>query len=281
LNVSSLGNEDLVRALRVLSGVADAEIIPDERANGAGTLRLSLAPGADEVAVATEVNRILRDRFGLGVDAGRVHVVEETTPTSTSTPALSSMPESPDKAPRYLPPLQSVPALPVDLASPPPPAFTEVPDLTLPPPPVMQSPGPVAQAEIVTRGGRLLIHRLQLVSAGLGVTAAVTLGLNDDEYTGEADGAATPASVYQSVAAATLRAVETVVAGNARLSLEQVEIATLGSDRVALVAVSLASSVGSERLTGAAVVRDDVRQAVIRATLDAVNRRMQALSGGV
>ncbi len=273
--MSSLGNEDLVRALRVLTGVADAEIIPDERANGAGTLRLSLAPGADEVAVATEVNRILRDRFGLGVDAGRVHVVEETTPTSTP------VPESADEAPRYVPPLQSVPALPVDSVPPPPPAFTEVPDLTLPPPPVMQSPGPVAQAEIVTRGGRLLIHRLQLVSAGLGVTAAVTLGLNDDEYTGEADGAATPASVYQSVAAATLRAVETVVAGNARLSLEQVEIATLGSDRVALVAVSLASSVGSERLTGAAVVRDDVRQAVIRATLDAVNRRMQALSGGV
>lgn len=269
-----------MRALRVLSGVADAEIIPDERANGAGTLRLSLAPGADEVAVATEVNRILRDRFGLGVDSGRVHVVEETTPT----------PEPYGEPARYIPPLQSVPALPSDSADPPPPppptGFAEFPDQTLPPPPTLpipvgQSPGPVAQAEIVTRGGRLLIHRLQLVSAGLGVTAAVTLGLDDDEYTGEADGAATPASVYQSVAAATLRAVETVVAGNARLSLEQVEIATLGSDRVALVAVSLASSVGSERLTGAAVVRDDVRQAVIRATLDAVNRRMQALSGGV
>lgn len=264
-----------MRALRVLSGVADAEIIPDERANGAGTLRLSLAPGADEVAVATEVNRILRDRFGLGVDSGRVHVVEETTPT----------PDLHGESAIYPPPLQSVPALPPDSQPPPPSAFAQVADPTLPPPvlpiPPMSSPGPVAQAEIVTRGGRLLIHRLQLVSAGLGVTAAVTLGLDDDEYTGEADGAATPASVYQSVAAATLRAVETVVAGNARLSLEQVEIATLGSDRVALVAVSLASSVGSERLTGAAVVRDDVRQAVIRATLDAVNRRMQALSGGV
>lgn len=257
-----------MRALRVLPGVADAEIIADERANGAGTLRLSLAAGADEVAVATEVNRVLRDRFGLGVDSGRVHVVEETTPVAVP----------PVEMPQYPPPLQSVPSLPIDPGYPPP-AFTAVPDPSLPPP-VFPGPGPVAQAEIVTRGGRLLIHRLQLVSAGLGVTAAVTLGLDDDEYTGEADGAATPASVYQSVAAATLRAVETVVAGNARLSLEQVEIATLGSDRVALVAVSLASSAGSERLTGAAVVRDDVRQAVIRATLDAVNRRMQALSGG-
>jgi hypothetical protein len=31
------------------------------------------------------------------------------------------------------------------------------------------------------------------------------------------------------------------------------------------------------RLTGASVVREDVRQAVIRATLDAVNRRVEAI----
>jgi hypothetical protein len=35
--------------------------------------------------------------------------------------------------------------------------------------------------------------------------------------------------------------------------------------------------VGSERLTGVSVVREDVRQAVIRATLDALNRRLESL----
>jgi hypothetical protein len=34
---------------------------------------------------------------------------------------------------------------------------------------------------------------------------------------------------------------------------------------------------GSERLTGAAAVREDIRQAVIRATLDALNRRLEPL----
>jgi hypothetical protein len=33
----------------------------------------------------------------------------------------------------------------------------------------------------------------------------------------------------------------------------------------------------NQRLSGASVVREDVRQAVIRATLDALNRRLEVL----
>ena len=43
----------LLDALRAVPGVAAAGIEPDDRADGAGTLRLQLAPGADEIAVAT------------------------------------------------------------------------------------------------------------------------------------------------------------------------------------------------------------------------------------
>jgi len=37
------------------------------------------------------------------------------------------------------------------------------------------------------------------------------------------------------------------------------------------------SAKGTERLTGAAAVREDVRQSVIRATLDALNRGFETL----
>jgi hypothetical protein len=37
------------------------------------------------------------------------------------------------------------------------------------------------------------------------------------------------------------------------------------------------TSRGTEQLTGAAMVREDVRQAVIRATLDSLNRRIETL----
>jgi hypothetical protein len=41
--------------------------------------------------------------------------------------------------------------------------------------------------------------------------------------------------------------------------------------------LTLLTNRGTERLTGAAGVREDVRQAVIRATLDALNRRLEMI----
>ena len=82
----------LLAALQGVPGVASARLggdepdgteFPDSAASVAGLvglLRLDLAPGADEVVVATAVGRLLRDRFGLGVDTHRLAVLEETEP---------------------------------------------------------------------------------------------------------------------------------------------------------------------------------------------------------
>ena len=96
----------LLDALRAVPGVAAADIEPDERPDGAGTLRLQLAPGADEIAVATSVNRVLREQFGLAVDAGRVQVVEESVPVVPATePSVpSASPASPPAAAPAAPP---------------------------------------------------------------------------------------------------------------------------------------------------------------------------------
>jgi hypothetical protein len=125
------------------------------------------------------------------------------------------------------------------------------------------------------RGARLLIHRMQLVSADKGVTSEVTLGLSGSEHTGTAGAASTPSSVHRSVAVATLRAVEVALGGQVRFELEHLETATLGNDRAVVVEVAMITGRGSERLTGVSAVREDARQAVIRATLDAVNRRIE------
>ena len=63
--------------------------------------------------------------------------------------------------------------------------------------------------------------------------------------------------------------------GRARFELDLVEVAPTGRERAVLVAVTMLSSTGSEKLTGAANVREAVRQAAIRATLDALNRRVE------
>ena len=280
----------LLDALRAVAGVAAADIEPDDRADGAGTLRLQLAPGDDEIAVATSVNRVLREQFGLAVDANRVQVVEESiplggesdaeAPLQTAAEAVgeavpSEIGSEPTEDLRGRPTLTAVPGYREESAA----AFA----VDTPAEPTAdvlseQQPEPDDRIEpLPARGSRILISKMQLVSAGLGVTTQVTLAWRTQLFPGESSAAATPTSVHRSVAQATLRAVEGVVGGRARFELEQLELNQLGPDRAVVVVVSMLTRVGSERLTGVSVVREDVRQAVIRATLDALNRRLESL----
>ncbi|MCY7373163.1 MAG: hypothetical protein LH461_05620 [Spirochaetaceae bacterium] len=238
---------ELVAALLAVSGVAAAAVEPDD--DGPGTLRLQLEPGADEVGVAGEVNRLLRSRFGLAVDADRVRVVDEPTRPAD---LHDSKPE------QTAPPPVEVEEAEAERAQVPP-----LPDVT------------------VARPGRLVIERVALVSAGLGTTVSVSLGLDGQSYEGSAEGTSTAGSLHRSVAGATLRAVEAVVDGSVRFDVEHVEIATTGPDRTALVVLTMVTERATQRLSGASVVREDVRQAVIRAVLAAVNRRVEPLLGEV
>lgn len=211
---------EIVAALRDVPGVADADVEPDGE-GGMGLLRLGLKPGVDEVAVATSVGRLLREQFGLGVDADRVQIVEEADLGVRSTPA-----------------------------------------------PQVADPRSV---------GRPAISRMHLVSSGFDVSATVTLCSDSRTSSGEAHGSASQSGVHRAVAAATLRAVEELSGGIVRFELDHLEVSQLGAERTVLVALTMVSERGAERLTGAAAVREDVRQAVIRATLDALNRRLETL----
>ena len=284
----------LLDALRAVPGVAAADIEPDERPDGAGTLRLQLAPGADEIAVATSVNRVLREQFGLAVDAGRVQVVEESLPVVPMTPE-ATVPEPQPASPLAAPlaaklTAEQAPAEPAESASRP--VLTAVPSYSDVAPSTLLETAQLETAQLETAEPddeltpqlvestlppRILIQRMQLVSAGLGVTTSVSLTWLGESFVGESSAAATPSSVHRSVAVATLRALEEVVGSAARFELEQLEINQLGPDRAVVVVVAMLTRVGSERLTGVSVVREDVRQAVIRATLDALNRRLESL----
>jgi hypothetical protein len=214
---------EIVAALRDVPGVADADVEPDAD-GGMGLLRLGLQAGVDEVAVATTVGRLLRERFGLGVDAERVQIVEDA---------------------EIRPPASTI--------------ETEV---------------DVPHQRVA---GRPAISRMHLVSSGLDVTATVTLTSDSRTAAGESRGSASQSGVQRAVATATLRAVEELSGDIARFELDHLEVSHLGADRMVIVALTMLSARGTERLTGAAAVREDVRQAVIRATLDALNRRLETL----
>ena len=205
---------EIIAALRSVPGVAEADVEPDADGSGLGLLRLGLAPGVDEVQVATKVGRLLRERFGLGVDADQVQLIEDA----------------------------AVPDVPVQ-----------------------------------GNGRRPVISRMQLVSSGLDVTATVSLTYHGATVRGESTGTATQSGVHRAVATAALRALEQIVETKARFEVDAVEVTPTGRERTVLVSVTMVSGTGTDRLTGSAVVREDVRQATIRAALDAVNRRLEPL----
>lgn len=216
---------EIVAALRAVPGVSAAEVQLDPEGGGLGRLRLGLHPGVDEVAVAGTVGDMLRERFGMGVDAHQVELIDAAEPPGATAP------DAPEGA-------------------------TE------------------AGAEA---SGRLTIRRMQLVSAGLSVTATVSLGLRERTESGHATGPAAAGSIHRAVATATVRALEHFTGERARLEVDSVEVLGTGEHRTIVTTVTMVTAEGAERLTGTSAVRDDVRSACIRAVLDATNRRAAPL----
>lgn len=97
-------------------------------------------------------------------------------------------------------------------------------------------------------------------------------------YEGAASGPNTPARRLELVGQATLRAVETYLRAQDVFHLEEVTLVTMASHQVALALVSWLGP-GEELLSGSSVVRDDPREAVVRAILAAVNRHVGWLGG--
>jgi hypothetical protein len=121
------------------------------------------------------------------------------------------------------------------------------------------------------------IERLQIAPAEQGVTATVTLSRLGRHHVGSAHGSATTYGVHRAVADATVVAAQGAAGSLVQLEIVSVDVPVIGGKRVAVVQVSVATIDGKERLTGASEVRDDTRHAVVRAALDAINRRLESV----
>jgi hypothetical protein len=110
--------------------------------------------------------------------------------------------------------------------------------------------------------------------------ATVHLRAGEALYTGTASATATGSGANRAVVGATARAAESAMGGSVRLDVEAVDMLGIGSDRVGVVVVTLLSERGVDRVTGAALVRGDARETLVRATLDALNRRTERAHQG-
>jgi hypothetical protein len=79
---------------------------------------------------------------------------------------------------------------------------------------------------------------------------------------------------------AAIHALDQLIGARGQFRLENLERHSFGQLEVYLTHLSLTSEDGIETLLGISVVRDEDPAAVVRAILDAVNRRLQRLLGG-
>ncbi|WFE36909.1 hypothetical protein [Micromonospora sp. WMMD998] len=132
-------------------------------------------------------------------------------------------------------------------------------------------------------GPRVVIDHVLVSTFGLDATTEVRLIAGDRAAEGHATGPAVDGYVLRLCAVAAAVAVDELLGGEApagergRCFVEHAAVVPFGNCEVATVVVLLVCDGWVEQLAGSALVAGDPRQAVVRAMLAAVNRRLEAL----
>jgi hypothetical protein len=114
--------------------------------------------------------------------------------------------------------------------------------------------------------------------SGVQASASVVLEIAGVEYVGNASGPASQTGRSRLVAVATLDAMSQYSDAKVSFALEDVTIVQLGREKVAVSCIALVSSLGEQTFSGSALVRQSGNDSIVRATLDAINRRMGFLT---
>ncbi len=126
---------------------------------------------------------------------------------------------------------------------------------------------------------RPVFEGLSLDRHELDSAVTVTLRWRGRQVSGEATGLASFRHAPRTAAEATLVALRKLLPPTVRAQLEWLEVTEIGAPRERLVqaAVTVLTHTEENAHVGSAIVRGDVREAAVRATLDAVNRRLGLL----
>jgi hypothetical protein len=253
----------IVAAVRGVEGVRDASVrtTPD----GAHKLRLDLADGADPAEVSRTVARLLQERMGLAAAPQDPPGSEPVPRRRRRSAARHGADVRGDRVEERggTGPAESVRRTSSGQA------------------PTAGLSRPLQPGE--DPGLRVVIEHVQVRTFGLDATVEIRLAAGDLRATGLATGPAVDAYVLRLSAVAAASAVDELLraagqsARQERCVVEQAAIVPMGSCDVAVVVVLLVCDGWVEQLAGSAVVTGDPRQAVVRATLAAVNRRLSAL----
>jgi hypothetical protein len=249
----SLDVDAVLTAVRGVYGVRDAELRTNP--GGVHSLRLDLADGADAGLVSREVARLLKDRLGLAAALGsRVGGTQERTPVRIGDGVYQGRRRTSPGAARGRAAVEP---------------RTE----------------PIAGQPLPRSGerARILLDHVQVSTFGLDATVEVRLGIAERRAVGEARGPAVDGYVLRLAAVAAANAIDQLLVAEStgvsrgRCFVEHASLVPFGTCEVAVVVILMVCGGWVEQLAGSALVAGDPKQAIVRATLSALNRRIEAL----
>lgn len=286
--------DEVERAIARVPGVAAATVGASGAGESKGKLRIRLAPGHDPDTVAVAVAAELRTSFGIQIDPAAIRPRPDTDDDEAAPEDGASSDEVPSVAAADggahgdAPDAAAGGETDGDAA---------VQDMDVSASPAVEQPvgeqpasaeQPVGEetvaggpaAEPGTNGhrpARPIIRELLLGTQGLEVQVEAILALAGQELRGVARAAATRRATFRAVARATLDAVEALAPGMVKTELESIELLDTGDDERVTVTLTLLTEEGAEQLIGVSMSRGDAERATMRATLDALNRRVGLL----
>ncbi|HEY7176061.1 MAG TPA: Daple, partial [Micromonosporaceae bacterium] len=305
----------VLAAVRQVPGVRNAGLRPNP--GGVHILRLDLADDADAGRVSRQVARLLKERMGLAAEPRRSRPATSAEPPASTGRRQSaggtagtraSGPNAPASAPPATPSTPTAPAAPT---RPPPPAAADPgpraygnPAGTTVPGVAPSTAGPSAAylagmssvgepSSVDPQPGltpRIVIDQVHVSTLGTEATVEVRLHFGDRSTVGRATGPAVDAYLLRLAAQAAAGAIDSLITAArgddpsvaphgapVRCFIEHAGVVPFGTCVVAVVVVLVSGDGHIEQLVGSALVSGDPRQAIVRATLAAVNRRLEGL----
>ncbi|MER7280295.1 hypothetical protein ABT369_38240 [Dactylosporangium sp. NPDC000244] len=279
--------QSVLRAVQTVTGVSRASL--RKNADGLHTLRLELADEADAGQVSRIVARMLNDTMGLSAEQNPLLPEGMPEPVAFASEAPASAPVPFPRPPATVArnsPHSALPGYgrearrrrPVSSGGRKPAATVESAESAeKKAPALLPNPGAIVSPRVV-------IESVDVNTQGIDATVEVRLTADNQPAVGVASGPNFDGYMLKLAALAAASAVDqllidTDASVRARCYIEHAAVVALGGCEVAVVVLLLMYDGFVEQLTGSAVVSadGDSRQAVVRATLAAVNRRLEAL----
>ncbi len=127
---------------------------------------------------------------------------------------------------------------------------------------------------------RATIHNLDVEWGEAGVRVTATLGHAGRRADGSASAVATSIGLRRAVAEATVSAMRSLLGGSLLIGIDHVTVRSGDDPALATAVLTWLTDRGEETLVGTSLLRADPERAVMRATLDALNRRVEPLLVG-